>query len=217
MKILIIDDHALFREGIMSLLRKRRPRDTVLEASTFEDASKVLQMNPKIGLVLLDFDLPGMSGLDALKKLHVQHQGVPVVILTGMLNLNIDEIFDAGAMGFIPKAYDFPSTWDAIQEVMAGRPYRPQIVDPKPTAVANRSAGETLRYLKDELRYTDIEIKIFCMLVKGVAIKIIASKLELKESTIKTYNSKIYASFGVRRRSELLGEIYTRRLSIDLS
>ena len=75
MKILIIDDHALFREGIMSLLRKRRPRDTVLEASTFEDASKVLQMNPKIGLVLLDFDLPGMSGLEALKKLRGQYQG----------------------------------------------------------------------------------------------------------------------------------------------
>ena len=72
-------------------------------------------------------------------------------------------------------------------------------------------------YLKDKLKLTDNEITIFQMLVKGAAIKTIAAKLNLKEPTIKTYNSKIYASFGVRRRSELLREIYLAGLSIDLS
>ena len=217
MKIFIIDDHVILREGIKSLLDKRFPDVVVVEAGTFEDAGTVLETNADIRLILLDLHLPGINGLEALKKLRARYSELPVVVFTGMPTIDIDEIFEAGAMGLVPKTYEFDSMWEAILEVMAGRPYRPSIVDPTRAVSSAQSPRETLIYLKDKLKLTDNEITIFQMLVKGAAIKTIAAKLNLKEPTVKTYNSKIYASFGVRRRSELLREIYLAGLSIDLS
>ena len=217
MRLLFVDDHASVREAISNLIAKSFPRTTVLEAGTYEDAVKILGREGAVDLILLDLDLPGLNGLEAVKTLHQSHTEIPIVIFSGLKSVSPNALYEHGAMGFIPKSYGLDTMWDAMKIVIGGGLYRPSTINSDNVTKLARSREETVEYLRSELKLTEIEINIFFMLAKGDRLKTIMAKLKIQsESTLKSYNTKIYAAFKVRRRAELLNKVYELGLSIDL-
>ena len=105
MKILLVDDHALFREGVALLLQRLDPDVVVVEAGNSRDALRSIDENPDCELVLLDLGLPDLSGLDAIAAIRERNAGVPVVVLSASEEkAMVLRALDQGAMGFIPKS-----------------------------------------------------------------------------------------------------------------
>src|SRR5436305_11001420 len=104
MKILVVDDHALVREGMRSVLQHLDSNIEVLEAGDCTSALAVADGNPDVKLILLDIKMPGMSGLDALATFRERHAGIPVVVVSGSERReDVMRAIDGGAMGYIPK------------------------------------------------------------------------------------------------------------------
>ncbi len=104
MKILIVDDHALFREILCYVLNELEEQINILQASGFEPAMQHMSANPDLDLVLLDLNMPGAGGFTALDTFTKKYPIIPVVILSASKQYSdIKRALDAGAMGYIPK------------------------------------------------------------------------------------------------------------------
>jgi DNA-binding NarL/FixJ family response regulator len=126
MRVLLVDDHALFREGIAMLLASLGPTESVLEAGSVETALALLSRGETIDLVLMDLALPGMSGLDGIARLKLDHPGLPVVALSSSDDReSVLAALDAGAMGYIPKSASSGVLMGALKLVMANGIYLP--------------------------------------------------------------------------------------------
>src|SRR5262245_23532036 len=104
MKVLIVDDHPLFRAGVRALLKELDASTEVLEAGDCAAALETARRVPDLALILLDIFLPGRGGLDALSDFRTGHPAIPVVVLSASEQReHVTRAIDAGAMGFIPK------------------------------------------------------------------------------------------------------------------
>lgn len=133
MKVLLIDDHLLFREGVALLLRSLMQDIVISEAGSCEDAMAQLDQSPepigKAGLILMDMGLPGMSGLDGIALLRARYPDIPVVALSASEDLETVMLaLDAGAMGFIPKSASAAILVQALHLVLAKGIYLPPSV-----------------------------------------------------------------------------------------
>ena len=105
LKIMVVDDHALIREAMHQVLKQIDANIEVLEAGNCADALALADKHADLALILLDIQLPGMSGLDALEEFRDRHAGIPIVVLSASENRNdVMRAIDGGAMGFIPKS-----------------------------------------------------------------------------------------------------------------
>src|SRR5262245_47294930 len=105
MKILLVDDHQLFREGVALLLARLTEDLELLQAASCEEAFVVCDEHGDIDLILLDLNLVGMDGLDGLAVLRKRYPGLPVVVISSADDAQtVRKAIDAGAMGFIPKS-----------------------------------------------------------------------------------------------------------------
>ena len=144
MKVLLVDDHALFREGLKLLLERMNEGFEVLEAADCHGAFEIIKHTPDLGLVLLDLALPDMPGPDALSLMRTRHPAIPVVVLSASDDRpSILEAINRGAMGFIPKASDAEQLKNALHLVMAKGVYIPVSVLTNPL-----NAGEGRVHLR---------------------------------------------------------------------
>lgn len=126
MKILLVDDHALFREGMRYVLRRLDAQVHILDADSFPDALNAAIDNPDLDLVLLDLYLPGSEGTLSVKLFHASYPNIPVVVLSGSDQLDdIERVMDDGAMGFISKMASGQDMVHALRLVLNGGVYRP--------------------------------------------------------------------------------------------
>ena len=124
MKILIADDHALFRDGLHYVLDELEEQAVILEAANFERATQHASENPDLDLVLLDLNMPGKDGFTALKTFTKSYPTLPVVILSASnRHQDIQQSLDAGAMGYIPKEATRTDMLHALRLVLAGQIY----------------------------------------------------------------------------------------------
>ncbi|HQP68654.1 MAG TPA: response regulator transcription factor, partial [Quisquiliibacterium sp.] len=128
MNILIIDDHALVREGIALVIRSLRPEATIVQADTCAagiDAAR----SQSFDLVLLDLQLPDMPGFVALEQFRKEHEAVPVVVVSGMEDrATVMRTLDLGAKAFLPKSADSSRIRSAIEALLDGRIYLPDSI-----------------------------------------------------------------------------------------
>lgn len=212
MRILIVDDHTLFREALMLLLKERDPNVTLIEASTAEEALSALRLYPDLDLILMDLLLPGMDGLAALPQLREVAPTVPVMILSGTEDRSAArDSLDQGAVGFIHKSAGTQEMRNALQLVLQGEVYAP---------LAMMSSATTERGLAGETGFpgsklTNRQMEVLCLLAKGLPNKSIARKLDLSDATVKLHVSAILRALGVRNRTEAVLEASRRRLKIS--
>jgi DNA-binding NarL/FixJ family response regulator len=200
MNILLIDDHALFREGLKFLLRSL---DAALEVDEASDCAKALEHAAarSYDLVLLDLNMPGVAGLDALAALHDAVPDSPVVVLSGEDNPGVVRAaIERGAMGFIPKSSTPEVLIQALRLVLARGVYLPPAVldaARAPASVALPSTGNmTLPGL------TPRQMDVLRCVIQGKANKVIARDLDVSEGTVKAHLSSVLRALDARNRTE---------------
>ena len=196
MNILIVDDHALFREGLVHVLNKLDGDIFLLEAANFDQAIHLIGLHSDIDMVLLDLDLPDSDGFESLNTLIEQHPNIPVVIVSAADDaMIIQNALNAGAMGFIPKASTSSVMLNALQLILNGGIYVPQEMLHRQQAPVTAS-GVKLHDL------TSRQLQVLDLLVQGQSNRDIAEKMFLAESTVKMHVSAILRELGVCNRTQ---------------
>jgi DNA-binding NarL/FixJ family response regulator len=188
MRILLVDDHALFRQGLKALLL---PLDSELELDEAGTCAEALEhaASQTFDLVLLDLKMPGQSGLVALAALREAMPEVPIVVLSGEDDPHtIRGAIEGGAMGFIPKSSSQELLIQALRLVLAKGVYLPATAL---DGVDAKLPGITPRQL-DVLRYV----------IHGMPNKVIARELNISDWTVKQHVSEVLHRLGVRNRTE---------------
>lgn len=200
LKLLVVDDHALTREGMRLSLLKLQDSVCVLEAGTADEALAVVRGHANLDLVLLDLELPGASGMSLLQKLRRDLNGVPVVVISGSDRpAVIKQALDLGATGYIPKTVTLDVLLQAVRLVLAGGSYIPKEVLPASRDVALRPASSTADRVQE---LTDRQRQILSLMAQGKPNKVIASELEIAEATVKSHVTEILRVLRVSNRTQ---------------
>ena len=196
MKILICDDHALFRDGLRLVLERLEPGAVLMESSDSQGALEVVAANDDFDLVLLDLNLPGMDGLTALRRLRRDHPAVPVVIVSASEDpREVRAALDSGASGFIPKSSNSNVLLSALRLVLDGGVYVPPVaLDMKPDEDAQR------RDRSGDL--TPRQLEVLSLMARGLTNREICGVLGIAEGTVKTHIAAIFEALEVTNRTE---------------
>jgi len=191
MRILIVDDHPLFRQGLRALLAGLDPSVEVEEAGSVAEA--LAPGERAIDLVLLDMKLPDCSGLEALHAVKAVFEHVPVVVISAEVDPTlILRTIDAGASGFVTKTTNAAVAVQALRLVLASGIYLPP-----EAAVATRAGHDALRM---DL-FSERQLDVLQGLLQGKPNKVIARELGIAEGTVKTHTSAIFQILGVSNRT----------------
>jgi DNA-binding NarL/FixJ family response regulator len=205
MKLLVVDDHALVREGVKHVLLTMGSDVEVLEAGSAEEALQVIEDNADLDLVLLDVGLPGMNGFELLQVLRERGSTPRVAMLSAADDKSgVMSALQGGAAGFIPKAYSRELMTQAVRLVLAGGIYVPPHV--VGVGVPVPAAPDSARHLK----LTDRQTQVLGLLAQGKSNKAIASALSISEPTVKAHVTEVLRVLKVTNRAE--AAIAARRL-----
>jgi DNA-binding NarL/FixJ family response regulator len=207
MKILVVDDHPLVRDGMHRLLAPLASSVRVLEAGDCASALALAHLHPDISLILLDLNLPGVRGFEALDRLRQEQPSMPVVILSMHRDRQVVlDAFQRGAMGFIPKASAKVVVLNAVRLVLSGGVYVP------PEAVIGADAtgrdatdcevrSPSARPLSS-LRLTARQEQVLALLMRGKSNKEICRTLGIAERTVKIHVTAVLNAFRVTSRTQ---------------
>jgi DNA-binding NarL/FixJ family response regulator len=203
MKILIGDDHLLFREGLRRLLEQLHGEASFVEAGTFNELLDRCRADHVFDVVLMDLHMPNWPGFSGLRELQALQPGVPVVVISASEALgDIRGALDHGATGYIPKSSSVKVMMGALNLVFSGGIYVPPgalsaSMDAAPRRrsleVGDRSAGYGLTQRQREV--------LECLRL-GKSNKQIAYELGLSEGTVKIHVTAIFKSLGVKNRTQ---------------
>jgi two-component system, NarL family, response regulator LiaR len=194
-RLLIVDDHAVVRQGLRAFLRLQEGIEVVGEAASSAAAVEVAATTSP-DVVLLDLVMPEGGGIGGLRQLLEVAPGARVLVLTSFADdAQIFAAMAAGASGYLLKDIDPQALADAIRDVHAGRP----ALHPSVAARLMRQ-GSTARIARDDL--TAREREVLRLMVEGLANKQIAQRLGIGEKTIKTHVSRVLAKLGVADRTQ---------------
>lgn len=198
MKILVVDDHALVREGLRQVLRGLDESVQVLLAGNCEQAFAHAREHSDIDLALLDHHLPDMSGLQALFVFGEEHPDLPVLMLSGSGNLDIvREVMRAGAAGFVNKSSLSEDLLKAVRCVLDGGIYYPPELSQSSTSPSPQYAAE-----EKKAPLTQRQRMILQGLQEGLSNREIALKNHVSEETVKSHVTAIFRYFDVQNRTQ---------------
>ncbi|WP_039019290.1 response regulator [Halocynthiibacter namhaensis] len=193
MRILIADDHEMVRDSISAYL-ETEGRAAVITAPDYMSSMKVLTNKGPFDLVLLDFNMPGMNGLDGLKDAIKQHPGQSFAILSGTApNRIAQDALEAGAVGYIPKTMGAKSLMNAVRFMVAGETYVPHNV--------MADIGETAE-TEFTKQLSQRERQVLRGLCQGHSNKEIARDLDLQEVTIKLHVRTLCKKLNAKNRTQ---------------
>ena len=203
MKILLVDDHALFREGMRHIVSQLGEQVDILDAGNFPDALNIAENNPDLDLVLLDLKMPGSEGVASVNLFHTRYPGVPIVVISGTDRRgDIESVMQSGAVGFVSKASNSKDMLQALRTVLGGGIYLPpQLLQQALSGVEEiRRDGRSWRVNKSGL--TARQIEVLQHLVRGLSNKDIALAVGLAEGTVKVHVAAIFQALRVNNRNE---------------
>ena len=200
MRILLVDDHALFRDALAHVLEGLAEHVTVVHAATTPEALAVAGHYEDLDLILLDLYLPGSDGTAVLAQLREVAMTVPVVMLSASDKpQDVRRTLDAGAAGYIPKTASSQEMLDALQRVLEGDIYVPATLLAAMSSLDGQQApsnGNATGLL------TDRQLEVLKLLGQGLSNKGIANRLDLTEGTVKLHVSALMRALGARNRTE---------------
>ena len=200
MRVLIIDDHALFRVGLQGLLEQRGIEVADAVASGIEGIQRAQELRPDI--ILLDLRMPDMGGLEVLQRLRESESGIPVVMLTTS-NEEADLIksLRSGAQGYLLKDMEPDELVSALRDIEKGK----NVVAQDLTDALARMVQGDATVADDEGPFSDLtprEMEILCLLAEGQSNKLIARNLGISDGTVKLHVKAILRKLGIHSRVE---------------
>ena len=209
MKFLLVDDHALIREALRGVVRELDAGASILEASHWGEAARLLKEHPDVTLMLLDLILPDRDGFAALAEARARHPKVPIVILSARSERNdVEKALGLGAVGFIPKSGERDVMLGALRLVFSGGVYiPPEIFAPSRrslgrSAPAVRRAAGSGRGAEGHLGLTARQVDVLNLMRQGKSNKAICRELKLAEATVKNHVTAILKALKVTNRTE---------------
>jgi DNA-binding NarL/FixJ family response regulator len=194
-RLLIVDDHSMVREGLRAFLRLQEGIEVIGEASGAVEAIRVAATSAP-DVILLDLVMPRGDGIGAIRRLLETAPGGRVLVLTSFADdAQIFAAMAAGAAGYLLKDVDPQALADGIRDVHAGRP----ALDP---SVASRLMRADRTPRPAHARLTPRERDVLRLVVEGLANKQIAQRLGIGEKTIKTHVSRVLGKLGVADRTQ---------------
>ena len=202
MKVLVVDDHPVVRDGLATLLRQLGPDTVVLEAGDTAEALALVAQHDDLDIVVLDIVLPGLDGLDAIAEFGRARPELPVIVLSSSEDAQTARRALAhGALGYVPKSASRHTLLSAVQLVMSGEIYVPalilsEVLSP-PTAPDWRLGGQT-----GAPALTDRQIEVLRLVAEGRTNLTIAVELGLSEKTVKAHVTAIFKAMNVINRTQ---------------
>jgi DNA-binding NarL/FixJ family response regulator len=217
MKLLLVDDHALLRDGLALLMAQQFEGVQVLQAGTLAEAHLALRAHPDVRLVLLDLGLPDGNGIDALPRLRDEApQAILVALSADEKRETVLAAIAAGAAGYIPKTSQSGAMLQALHVVLSGGVHLPAAVleqraSERPGATAAGGAHRS----PEDLGLSPRQLDVLKLLVEGKSNKLIARDLLMSESTVKTHLEALFRRLGANSRTQAV--VAAARLGLRLN
>lgn len=204
MKVLVVDDHALIREALHSVLKQLNREAVIFEASNSQKAMRIVEEHPDISFILLDINLPDRDGFSVLRELRERYATIAIVILSSSDDQDtVKRAFKLGALGFIPKTTEREVILNAIKLVFSGGVYIPSqmLEETRSPRLIDEPAG---RDSFKGIGLTDRQIEVLALLMKGRSNKVIARTLNMAVPTVKNHITAVLKTLGVASRTEAI-------------
>ena len=197
-RLVIADDHPLFRGALREAIAGLLERADISEAGSFDELAAQLETGGDVDLILLDLKMPGVRGFSGLMYLRAQYPSVPVMIVSANDDpAAIRRCMEFGASGFIPKTLGVDEMRNAISQVLNGEVWTPPDVDLQ--AGSDTAIAELMKRMAT---LTPQQVRVLMMLSEGLLNKQIAFQLEVSEATVKAHVSAILQKLGVESRTQ---------------
>ena len=224
MNVLLIDDHEIVWNGTRRLME--RVADEIDPTSRFcfeavADVDAACRLPKRdFDLILLDYHLPGVSGLAALAAVKAAFETTPVCMQSAeTASSRVREVIEAGAAGFIPKSYRLDQMEAALRVVLRHRVYLPEafvLADSatREPAHADVTSDELANFLKVEL--SPRQRQVLALAIRGTPVKLISRQLGIAEGTVKVHLSMVYRALGARNRTDALCRVFEAQATAAL-
>ena len=204
----VADDHPMVRDALALSLGAAFPGARIELAGSLSETLAAVERHPDTDLVILDLDMPGMSGMTGLAQLRSSHPAVPVVIVSAAKSPALmRQAVEMGAAGFIPKFTPSQEITDAIREILAGAVWLPEAardhqLPPTEADLALRAA-----------QLTPQQHRVLALMAEGKPNKVIAFEMQITEPTVKSHVTEILRRLGVQSRTQAV--IVAQRLGME--
>ncbi|RTR32637.1 response regulator [Shewanella atlantica] len=207
LKIIIADDHPLFRQALINILAPNFDDVLLFEAETISELDKLLSEHDDADLLLLDLNIPKAHGFNTLISIRNCFPQMGVIVISGQEDkVTVSKSMSFGAAGFIPKSTTAAMMLQAIQSVLAGKQWLPEGCSNFDTVEADSMSSKIMSLSPRQHR-------ILMMFADGMLNKQIAYDLGLSEATIKAHASAIFLKLGVHTRTQAV--IAMSQLQLD--
>jgi len=212
-RVIVVDDHPIVRDALVASLVSLGVFDKVETAGSFAELLKRLDGGADYDLLILDLRLTDVSGSEGMVYVRENYPDIPIVIFSGNESTEIiAECFENGVHGYVPKDSPMQIIVNAIRIVLAGGSYIP------PTAARLKGLEPTETQVQDllpqaeQVHFTPKQRQVFDQLMLGMPNKIIASRLDMAEGSVKTHLPSIYQLLRVKNRAQAI--LKSRQLQI---
>lgn len=203
MRILLADDHSLFREGLLHVLKELGTAPDVVQAADYPGAIETAERNPDLDLALLDLNMPGMDGLTGVRTFRTKFPLLPVIVLSASESPDdVKHALDSGVLGYIPKSSTAPVMLSAIKLVLAGGVYLPSLLLSHDAGELGVTRGPAEAHKSNTRGLTERQLQVLALLAEGKPNKLIARTLDITEGTVKIHLAAIFQALGARNRTE---------------
>lgn len=197
MKLLVIDDQAMVRQGIVALLAHDDPSAIVLEAGDSATGLALAGEHADLDAIFLDLALPGMGGMAAIVEFGRKRPDVPVIVLTASDDpQKVRQAFELGALGYVPKSASAQTLLAALRLVLSGAAFVPTLM------LQDGAAGRGSAAAPRQARLTARQAEILDCLRQGLSNKEIGQRLGLSEKTVKAHVTGVLRGLGAANRAE---------------
>ncbi|HEY8189751.1 MAG TPA: response regulator transcription factor [Micavibrio sp.] len=213
MKLLLADDHSLFRDALVEYIERTESGSSVLLARDVHEVMDIMGGKPDVDLILLDLRMPGMNGLQGLEKLRARYPDTPVALISGLAEKHdVEKALELGAAGYFPKTMSGKALLSGIRQILAGEEFVARDhntneimsshypADPLQEKNGKGTNGPHTR--GEEFRLTPREKEVLTYLQRGESNKEIARALDLQVVTIKLHVRSICRKMGVENRTQ---------------